>query len=256
VSVAEARNMPGLRLVLSPGVPGPWTEGIKSIFDVKKIPYVRANQDIGGDYSELLDWTAQAAAPIAAWEDEWPRVTWIEQLNLAERLQPEPPLIPDDIHERALMYGLCNELLGENGLVWMRRLMVMQPTMTDPDSQPEELRNFLTFFAAKYHYDGEQAKTAVDRVVEILNTLSEQLANQKAKGSKFLIGDRLSALDIYWSTAAGILDPMPHDLCPMPDNFRAFYSTIGNEIAAALDPELLAHRDFIYQSYLVLPLDM
>ena len=55
VSVAEARNMPGLRLVLSPGVPGPWTEGIKSIFDVKKIPYVRANQDIGGDYSELLD---------------------------------------------------------------------------------------------------------------------------------------------------------------------------------------------------------
>jgi glutathione S-transferase len=256
VSVAEARNMSGLRLVLSPGVPGPWSEGIKGIFDVKKIPYVRANQDIGGDYSDLLDWTSQAAAPIAAWNDEWPRVTWIEQLNLAERLQPEPPLIPDDIHDRALMYGLCNELLGQNGLVWMRRLMVMQPTMADPESQPEEVRNFLTFFAGKYNYDGDQAKIASARVVEILKALSEQMAAQKAKGSKYLIGDRLSALDIYWSTAAAILSPLPHNMCPMPDNFRHFYSTTDADIEAALDPALLEHRDFVYQNYLVLPLDM
>ncbi len=248
VSVAEARNMEGLRLVLSPGVPGPWTEGIKGIFDVKKIPYVRAKQDIGGDYSDLLDWTAQAAAPIAAWNDEWPRISWIDQLNLAERLVPEPKLVPDDIAERTLMLGLCNELLGQNGLVWCRRLMVMQPTMIDPDSQPEEVRNFLTFFATKYHYDAAQAEGAAARVVSILNALSAQLAAQKTKGSKYLIGDQLTALDIYWSTAAAILDPLPHNMCPMPDNFREFYSTVGPDIEAALDTKLLAHRDFIYEN--------
>lgn len=256
VSVAEARNKPGLRLILSPGVPGPWTEGIKGIFDVKKISYARARQDIGGDYSDLLDWSAQAAAPVAAWNDEWPRISWIDQLNLAERLQPEPKLIPDNIHDRALMFGLCNELLGQNGLVWMRRLMIMQPTMSDPQSQPEEVRNFLTFFANKYHYDAHQAEAASGRVATILKALSGQLASQKAKGCEFLVGDHLSALDIYWATSAAILDPLPHDLCPMPDNFREFYSTIDAEIEAALDPALLEHRNFIYQEYLVLPLDM
>ena len=256
VSVAEARGMSGLRLVLSPGVPGPWSEGVKGIFDAKKVPYVRARQDIGGDYSDLQDWTGQASAPIAVWNDEWPRVTWVDQLNLAERLQPETPLIPSDIHERALMFGLCNELLGQNGLVWCRRLMVMHPTMTEPEKQPEEVRNFLTFFANKYLYDPAQAEGASARVAIIVKTMAEQLAAQKAKGSKFLIGNQLSALDIYWSTAAAILSPLPHDLCPMPDNFRSFYSSIDPDIEAALDPALLAHRDFIYEDTLVLPLDM
>jgi hypothetical protein len=42
----------------------------------------------------------------------------------------------------------------------------------------------------------------------------------------------------------------------MPDNFREFYSTVGPDIEAALDTKLLAHRDFIYENYLTLPLLM
>ena len=41
LSVEQACPMSGLRLVLSPGVPGPWSEAAKGILSMKKIPYVR-----------------------------------------------------------------------------------------------------------------------------------------------------------------------------------------------------------------------
>src|SRR5690242_12309641 len=101
ISVEEARQLSGLRVVLSPGVPGPWSEAAKGILSVKKIPYVRVRQDIGGENRALIEWSAQATAPVFAWNDEPPRSTWIQQLYLAERLQPNPPLIPANIEERA-----------------------------------------------------------------------------------------------------------------------------------------------------------
>ena len=39
LEVADAIGKPGLRLVLTTGVPGPWGESAKGIFDVKGIPY-------------------------------------------------------------------------------------------------------------------------------------------------------------------------------------------------------------------------
>src|SRR2546428_802227 len=107
MSVEQARSLSGLRLVLSPGVPGPWSEAAKGIFSVKKIPYVRVRQEIGGENRALKEWTAQTTAPVAAWNDEPPRSTWIQQLFLAERLQPNPPLIPASIEDRVLMFGYC-----------------------------------------------------------------------------------------------------------------------------------------------------
>ena len=59
---------------------------------------------------------------MVAWNDERPRSTWIEQLYLAERLQPEPALIPANADDRVLMFGLINEICGENGLVYQKDL--------------------------------------------------------------------------------------------------------------------------------------
>lgn len=255
ISVADARGLSGLRLVLTPGVPGPWSEGAKGIFGVKKIPFVRVFQELGGENLDLIDWTAQATAPVAVWNDEPPRSTWIEQLYLAERLQPEPPLIPDDFHERMLMIGFCHELLGQNGMVWARRLQILHPVMSNPEAPPEA-QAFATYFANKYLYEAAQAEAAPDTVVTFLKALSAQLASQQEKGRKFLIGDRLSALDIYWATCAAIIKPLPHDLCPMTDDFRAMYSSSGPEILAAAGPALFEHRDFIYQNYLTLPIEL
>jgi len=53
--------------------------------------------------------------------------------------------------------------------------------------------------------------------------------------------------------AAGEIDPLSPDLCPMPDYLRAMYTYDGglrDEIA-----ELFAHRDRIYRDHLELPVD-
>ena len=255
VEVAQARTLSGLRLVLSLGVPGPWSEAAKGILYVKKIPYVRVRQEIGGANTELTEWTAQATAPVAVWNDEPPRSTWIEQLLLAERLEPTPALIPDNIEDRMLMFGYCNELCGEHGYGWSKRLMLLNPILTNADAE-ESARAFASHLGNKYGYERAEAEAAPARVAEILKTLSTRLEQQHKNGSKFFIGDQLSALDIYWSTFAALIQPLPHELCPMPGAFRTMYTNTDPVVQAAVNPILLGHRDFIYHEYLELPIDL
>ncbi|HEV8712684.1 MAG TPA: hypothetical protein VGX03_07650 [Candidatus Binatia bacterium] len=255
MSVEEARPLSGLRLVLSPGVPGPWSEAAKGIFYVKKIPYVRVRQEIGGENRALKEWTAQTTAPVAAWNDERPRSTWIEQLFLAERLQPNPPLIPASIEDRVLMFGYCNELCGEHGFGWSKRLLLIHPTLTNPQVD-DKSRAFADYLGNKYGYNPGEAEAAPVRCAEILRLLGNKLEQQRANGSRFFIGTQLSALDIYWAAFAALIQPLPHELCPMPQPFRKLYTNTDPVIQAAVHPLLMEHRDFVYREDLELPIDL
>ena len=104
-SVEQARKAPGLRLVLTRDVPGPWGEAAKYIFGAKRLAYMPAEQIPGGENAALREWTGQISAPVAAWNDERPVWSMTDILELAERLAPEPPLIPSEPRERAWMYG-------------------------------------------------------------------------------------------------------------------------------------------------------
>jgi len=253
-SIAEGRKMSGLRLILgATAVPGPWREACKGIFYVKKVPYVpvAAVGDDGTD-RELIEWTAQSSAPVAIWNEERPRSTWIEQLYLAERLAPNPPLIPATIEERTLMFGYANELCGENGLGWSKRLGMIHSTVTNP-ATPDNVKGFWLKFGTKYGYSAGAAQAAPPRMIEILGLLDARLSQQRAKGSRFLVGDRLSALDIYWATFAALLRPLEPGLCPMATGFRDFYKETNPGVMAALSPQLLEHRDFVYRECLELP---
>ncbi len=83
---------------------------------------------------------------------------------------------------------------------------------------------------------------------------STAIARPKANGSKFLIGDRLSALDIYWAAFAALVQPLPPELCPMATAFRDHYAERDPGVLAATSLLLLEHRDFIYREYLELPI--
>lgn len=264
VTIAEARRMSGLRIVLGAyPIPGPWRESCKGVFWVKGLRYTpvkSANADasdlaigMNGSQSELIEWTGQSSAPVVAWNDELPRSSWVDQLNLAERLQPEPPLVPADIEDRMRMFGLANELLGENGLVWVKRLLMVDgPLKSLAANDPQ--RGFFEFLGQKYGYTPAAAERAALRIIDILHALDAQLAGQHAAGRRYLIGERLSALDIYWAACCAILDPMPSERCPMADTFRAGpYGNSDPRIDAALTPALRAHRDFIYETHLELP---
>ena len=72
IEVEQAIGMPGLRVVLSPGGPGPWSEAAKGILYVKKIPYVKVRQEPAGENVALLNWTKQTTAPAFVYDNERP----------------------------------------------------------------------------------------------------------------------------------------------------------------------------------------
>jgi len=255
VSLAEARAMSGLRLILGArAIPGPWREACKAILYVKKIPYVPvASRGADGTDRELYDWTAQRSAPVAIWNDERPRSTWIEQLYLAERLQPDPPLIPAATDDRIAMFGLANELCGETGFGWSKRLTMIHHGATSPDND-QATRTFWLQFGGKYGYSPAAAEAAPTRMTGILRGLGARLERQHGAGSRFLIGDRLSALDIYWATFAALLEPLPPELCPMATAYRNLYVERNPAVLASASPSLLQHREFVYREYLELPI--
>ena len=88
VSVEQAIAMPGLRIAFSRGVPGPWGEAVRAIYDIKGIDYVAVEQQPGQPNEALQAWTGQSSAPVAMLDDDRPRVNWHEMLVLAEQLAP------------------------------------------------------------------------------------------------------------------------------------------------------------------------
>lgn len=255
LSVEEGRARGGLRLVLTAGVPGPWSEAAKGVFHVKGIPFARVRQEAAQANEALVEWTGHANAPVAVYEDEPGRAVWTEIVWLAERLAPEPSLVPSDAAQRALMFGLSHEIAGERGLGWSRRLMMLDGGLSLPLDDDHPVKQQLRTLAGRYGYTPDAAANAAGRSAAILRLLSKQLADQRAAGRRFLVGDALSALDVYWATFAALIDPLPPDLCPMSEPMRMQYTAKDPVVCDALDPALLAHRDLVYREYLELPLD-
>jgi len=185
LDVAQARGLPGLRLVLSAGVPGPWGEAAKGLFFAKKIAYTRVKQMPGEANAELRAWTGHDNAPQAIYQGEPARIAWPELIFLAERLAPEPALVPASPAERVQMFGLAHELAGENGLGWSRRLMMLHGTLSLPASvlpEAHPVREQVQALGRKYGYSQSASQAAPARVAGILRLLSDQLAEQQRRG--------------------------------------------------------------------------
>lgn len=245
IELEEALDRPGLRLVLTAGVPGPWGEAAKGVLAVKRVPYTPVRQPPEGKRELLLRWTRQTSAPVAMYEDERPRSGWAEILFLAERLAPEPRLVPLDPAERALMLGLSFEICGEQGLGWSRRLGMLPPGPR-PDFDTMPWRYGLS--------EAGRVAGADARVNELLALLARQLHEQRAAGRRYLVGESLSALDIYWAAFSNLVQPLPHELCPMPAWLRPIYDSSSRPVDAP-DPLLIEHRDRIWQEHLGLPME-
>ena len=130
LSAAEARNLPGLRLVLTAHMPGPWGEAAKAVLSVRHVKYVPVAQAAMEANDDLYAWTGVRNAPVAVLDEEPPQTTWLEILLLAERLGSGPPLLPSDPLERALVLGFSTEICGADGFGWSRRLQLMGQSST------------------------------------------------------------------------------------------------------------------------------
>jgi glutathione S-transferase len=250
-SFKEIKDHPGLRIVLVKGAPSPWGQAAKTIFEIKGLDYVAAPW-VGGEPNEdIVAWGGEASAPVVAWASEKPIHRWIDILYLAERLAPKPSLIPADAMQRALMIGLSHEICGEMGIGWNRRLQLFAPALASGKASAGIAR-----MGGKYGYNEGDAKAAGERIAGSLRALTAQLKSQHARVVHYFVGDALSALDIYWTAFANLLDPLPKEQCPMPDAYRPGFTVSDPTVKSALDPLLLEHRSRIFREYFRSPMEL
>jgi len=223
---------PGLRIVLVRGVPSPWSQAAKAIFELKGLPYVAAPLEVAGANAEIAAWSGQNSAPV-----------------VAERLAPAPALLPADPLQRALAIGLGHEMLGARGIAWNRRLQMFAGAAASGNA------GRLAPLIDKYGFDASEAAEAGARIAATLRALAAQLAAQEARGVPWFVGESLSAVDVWWVATANILAPLPAAQCPMREASRAGFTAADPLVVAALDPALLAHRDRVFRAHFRDPME-
>ncbi len=246
LEVAEASRLPGLRLALTAGVPGPWSESAKALFRHHQVPFHAVRQVGGGDNPDLVTWTGHRNAPVAVFEDEAPRVRWLELLDLAERLGKGASLYPQVRADRIEMVGLVNEIAGEHGLAWNARLF-----MLDASYQAQGEKAYRNPMLKDYGYAPEAVAAAKQEVADLLGWLADRM---QQRGSHYLVADQFTAADIYWAYFSNLVRPQAHEVNPMPDFLRKSYS-LAAQLLGEPDPILIETRDWIFKHHLELPLD-
>ena len=250
LSVDAAKNKPGLRLVLTRSVPGPWSEAAKALFRLHNVDFIPVEQKGGGRNLDLLEWTRHRNAPIALHEDEAPRVRWLEILDLAERLGSGPTLIPADRSQRIQMIGLINEIAGEGGLAWNARHLMLNVAYQTHGAEGTQKNPMYK----DYQYNPETINLTKEKVEGFLADLAAIITSQKASGSDYLVGTQFTAADVYWSYFSNMLEPLPTEQNPMPDGLRQTWAILAWSIGS-YDPIVIEHRDECFSQHLGLPLD-
>jgi glutathione S-transferase len=204
VSVDEAIKRSGVRMVVVGGVPSPWGEAAKGILHIKNIEWAAVR--LLYDSEPLRTWAGQRSGPILMYNNERPRAGWAEILLLSERLAPNPSLLPKDAADRTLVFGLAHEICGEQGLAWSRRLQLIHAGLNDMGGFPERVSEYL---GKKYGYSPEAGPNSGSRAADVLRMLASRLKEQRQAGSRYYIGDTLTAADIYSATCMAMFAPLP-----------------------------------------------
>ena len=149
------------------------------------------------------------------------------------------------------MIGLSHEICGEMGIGWNRRLQLFAPAFAS-GNPPAAIKRM----GSKYGFNEGDAQRAGERVAASLRALGTQLKSQYARGVNYFVGDALSALDIYWTAFANLLDPLPKEQNPMTESLRRGFTATDPVVKAALDPLLLEHRSRIFREHFRDPMEL
>ncbi len=240
----------GTRITFVPGVQALFAEALKNICFVKKIPVIRAlHPPMGVDkqtgenrQARLYELTRQTGLPTMFYADERPRNVWTEQLALAERIgSPDSPaLVPNDMALRVSMFGLCAIVLAEDGLVWNMRILNDGP------------------LAQKYGYSEEASAGAPGKIQEAITVIDNCLQQQEQRGSQYLVGDSLTAADIYWATMSMSITDTPPDIMPVTKQNQGMLKFFAANsklpaVASALSQRILDHQHYILTTYCETP---
>jgi glutathione S-transferase len=255
VDIDLARSASGVRLVVVKGVPSPWSEAAKGIFVVKGIDGLLVRASPPDD--AVRQWTGSHNAPVLMLDGDPPRTHWSEILEAAERIGGSVKLVPDDPEQRIRMFGAAHELLGEGGLAWSARLLAVHRGLTTEGREGFPLR-VARYIGAKYGYAPDRMDDVKARVVALLGRVADMAEANRARGSDYLLGDSLTALDIYAAAALAVLSPPGEAQCVgmHPAIRHAFATGAPDDVRAALPGVLREHRDLVYKRHLGAPVEL
>src|SRR5205814_3639914 len=173
VELEEARAARGLRVVIATNVPSPWSQAALGLFDMKGFDYLAVRFKRGDE--EMKCWAGTRNAPSVLFDDEPPRTGWAEVVMLAERLGGAIALVPDDDERRTRMFGLSHEILGEDGLAWSLRLLLVDLSFATDGREgwPKPVAEYL---APRYGYAADRVAAARARAIGVLRLLDRTLA--------------------------------------------------------------------------------
>ena len=252
VDLETARAARGVRMSAASALPSPWTEAAKGLFHVKQIP-VLAVRSLRVS-PEVQAWTGADSVPVVLFDDERPRAGWAEIIALAERLGGRLPLVPPDPEARARMFGLIHELAGEGGLAWANRLLMIDGGMRSGGREGFPLP-VAQYLAPKYGYAAEAAAPARARVAEVMALFTRLLAGARDAGHRYLLGDALTALDIYFATFLTPMVGVTEVECPaMRVALRPAFEHVMREVGGLVSAELAAYRRSVYDEHLGWPI--
>ena len=251
ITIEEAAEMTsGTRVTFVPGMQAIYAEALKNVCFVKKVPLIRVlhpqmgiDKKTGKDrQAKLYELTSQTSLPTMFHDMERPRNVWIEQLALAERIgsKDSPTLIPKEFKLRAEMFGLCAVILAEDGLVWNMRILIDSP------------------LGAKYGYSKEASSTAPRKIAEVITLIDHKLETQEKLGSPYLIGDSITAADVYWATMSMTILPVPPEIMPRTQQNQGMliYFESNSKIPLikdALSKRIQNHQQYILKTYCETP---
>lgn len=248
VDLETALAAPGLRLVVAQGIPSPWSQAALAIFRVKKLPvHVVRTRALDPAFQR---WNGARNLPAVLMDDDPIRTGWAEILALAERIAPEPPLVPRDPRDRVHVMGLCHELMGEGALLWCARLLAIDAGLSTEGREGFPLR-VAQYLAPRYGWMSASVAPARARAIEVLALLNDELSRQRGP---YFAGETMTALDLYSAAAMNTLVPLPEADCPIAPPFRAAFTWMGAALGDAITPALLAHRDHVVARTVDLPI--
>jgi glutathione S-transferase len=250
VELEEARAASGVRLVIANNVPSPWSQAALGALDMKGIDglVVRFRRSD----EELKRWAGSWNAPALLVDDEPPRTGWAEIVTRIDALSERAPLIPADDELRVRLFGLANEILGEWGLGWCVRLLMVHASFTTDGREgwPKPVAEYL---APRYGYAPERAARARARAIAVLGLLDDHLDESSARGHAYFLGAAPTALDLFAAVALAPIVMLSEAECPTPPPVRHAFETLDPAVKAAVSPRLLEHRTRMYARHLVLP---
>jgi len=255
----EAKSLSGIKLQVIKGIPSPWSEAAKAVLHVKQIPYTAVAFDAFNPEQQV--WFEANSAPALKKGNDTALIDWLDILEFAEQASSKPSLLPQDKVEREEHLALCHMLCSKFGLGWQRRLQSVHLGLNNEGGFPIKIAHYL---ADKYAYQAENSALYETEIIRILGLLTARL-KQNALSQKgrmntqvraYYFGESLSALDIYSAMFMAYFSPLNEDDCPMHPSMRTAFEGYSSEVAEALEPILLQHRDFIYATHLELPLSL